>query len=83
VLYLNKKDLTAVEIHPEVNHVLGEGNIGYSTVARYLGKQSFADSSARSPEDREIQGPDTMTNAILQGLHERPFRLVRQIAKRI
>jgi hypothetical protein len=42
VLYLNKKDLAAVEIHTKINHVSGEGPIGYSTVARYLRKQSFA-----------------------------------------
>jgi hypothetical protein len=45
VLYLNKKDLVRVEIHTEINRVLGEGTIGYSTVTRYLYKQSFADSS--------------------------------------
>jgi hypothetical protein len=38
VLYLSKKDLPAVEIHTEINHVLGEGTIGYSTVTRYFRK---------------------------------------------
>jgi hypothetical protein len=38
MLYLNRKDLAAVEIHTEINHVLGEGTIGYSIVRRYLHK---------------------------------------------
>jgi hypothetical protein len=41
-LYLNKKHLSAVAIHVKINSVLGEGTIGYSTVTRYLRKQSFA-----------------------------------------
>jgi hypothetical protein len=45
MLYLNKKDLAAIEIHTEINHALGEGTLGYSTVTRYLGKQNFGDSS--------------------------------------
>jgi hypothetical protein len=45
VLYLNKKDLAAVEIRTEIKHVLGEGTIGYLTVTRYLHKESFTDSS--------------------------------------
>jgi hypothetical protein len=48
VLYLNKKDLAVVEIHTEINHVLGEGTIEYSTVTPDLRKQSFADSSIRA-----------------------------------
>jgi hypothetical protein len=37
-LYLNKKHLSAVAIHAEINNILGEGTIGYSTVTRYLRK---------------------------------------------
>jgi hypothetical protein len=44
-LYLNKKHLSAVAIHAEINSVLGEGRFGYSTVTRYLWKQSFANAS--------------------------------------
>jgi hypothetical protein len=45
-LYLNKKKhLSAFAIHAEINSVLGEGTIGYSTVTRYLRKQSFANAS--------------------------------------
>jgi hypothetical protein len=83
VLYLNKKDLAAIEIQTEINHVLGEGTFGYSTVTRYLRKQSFVDSSALLPEDREIQGPDAIDNSILQALDEQSFASLRQIAKRI
>jgi hypothetical protein len=81
VLYLNKKDLAAVEIHAKINHVLGGSIIGCSTVKRYLHKQSFADSSILPLEDRETQGPDAIDNAILQALDERPFASLRQIAK--
>jgi hypothetical protein len=41
-LYLNKKHLSAGAIHAEINSVLGEGMIGYSTVTRYLRNESFA-----------------------------------------
>jgi hypothetical protein len=70
VLYLNKKDLAAVEICTKINHVLGKDIIGYSTVTRSLCKQSFADFSTLSPEDGEIQGPEGIHNAIQQALNE-------------
>jgi hypothetical protein len=31
-LYFNKKDLAADEIHTKINHVFGEGTVGYSIV---------------------------------------------------
>jgi hypothetical protein len=83
VLHLNKNDLSTIEIYTEINHVLGEGTIGYSTVTRDLRKHSFADSSTLSPEDRESQGLDAIDNAILQALDEQPFASLRQITKRI
>jgi hypothetical protein len=83
VLYLKKNNLAAVEIHIEINHVLGAGTIGYSTVPRYLHKQSFADSSTLPSEYREIQGPATIDNVVLQALDEQPFASLHQIAKRI
>jgi hypothetical protein len=43
--YFNKKHLSAITIHAEINSVLGEGTIGYSTVTCYLRKQSFANAS--------------------------------------
>jgi hypothetical protein len=45
VLYLNNKDIAAVEIHTKINYGLQEGTVGYSTVTRHLRKQSCADSS--------------------------------------
>jgi hypothetical protein len=81
VLYLKKKYLAVVEILTEINHVPGEHTSEYSTVTRYLRKQSFADSLTTPPENREIQGPDVIDNAILQAL-EPLFASLRQIAKR-
>jgi hypothetical protein len=69
-LYLNKKHLSAVAIHAEINSVLGGGIIGYSTVTRYLGKQSFANASHLGPEEPDLRAADTIDNAILQGLDE-------------
>jgi hypothetical protein len=83
VLCLNKKDLAGIEIHPKINHVLGECTIGYSTVTDCLRKQSFGDSSTLPPADREIQGPDAIDSVILQVLDQQPFVSVGQIAKRI
>jgi hypothetical protein len=81
-LYLNKKHLSAVAIHVEINSVLGEGMIEYSTVTRYLRKQSFANASHLGPEEPDIGAADTIENAILQALDEQPFVSLRQIAKR-
>jgi hypothetical protein len=44
-LSLNKKHLSAVAIHAENNSVLGEGTLGYSTVIRFVRKQSFVNAS--------------------------------------
>jgi hypothetical protein len=69
-LYLNKKHLSAVVIHTEINSVLGESTIGYSTVTRYLRKQSFANASYLAPEEPNIGAADIIDNAILQALDE-------------
>jgi hypothetical protein len=69
-LYLNKKHLSAVAIHAEINSVLGEGTIGYSTVTRYLRKQRFANASHLAPEEPDLGAADTIDNVILQTLAE-------------
>jgi hypothetical protein len=65
-LYLNKKHLSAVAIHAEINSVLGEGTIGYSAVTRYLRKQSFTNAWHLAPEELDLGAADTINNAILQ-----------------
>jgi hypothetical protein len=69
-LYLNKKHFSAVAIHAEINSVLGEGTIGYSTVTHYLRKQSFANPSHLTPEEPDLGATDTIDNAILQALNK-------------
>jgi hypothetical protein len=69
-LYLNKKHFTAVAIHAEINSVFREGTIGYSTVTRYLRKQSFANASHLAPEESDLGAADTINNTILQALDE-------------
>jgi hypothetical protein len=81
-LYLNKKHLSAVAIHAEINSVLGKGTIGYSTVTCYLRKQSFANASHLAPEEPDLGAAETIDNAILQALDEQPFASLHQIAKR-
>jgi hypothetical protein len=81
-LYLNKKHLTAVAIHAEINSVLGESTIGYLTVTRYLRKQSFANASHLALEEPDLGAADTINNPILQALDEQPFASLCQIAKR-
>jgi hypothetical protein len=68
--YLNIKHLSVVAIHAEIYSVLGEGTIGYSTVIRYLRKQSFANASHLDPEEPDLGAADTIDNAILQALDE-------------
>jgi hypothetical protein len=81
-LYLNKKHLSAVAIHADINNVLGEGTIEYSTVSRYSRKQSFANASHLAPKDPDLGVADTINNVVLQALDEYPFASLRQIAKR-
>jgi hypothetical protein len=81
-LYLNKKHLSAVAIHTEINSVLGAGMIGYSTVTRYLRKQSFTNASHLVPEEPDLGAADTIDNVIVQALDEQPFASLRKIARR-
>jgi hypothetical protein len=59
-LYLNKKHLSAVAIHAEINSVLGEGTTGYSTVTWYLRKRSFANASHLDSEEPDLGAADTI-----------------------
>jgi hypothetical protein len=69
-LYLNKKHFSTVAIHAEINSVIGEGRIGYSTVTRYLRKQSFTNASHLAPEELDLGAADTIDNVILQAVDE-------------
>jgi hypothetical protein len=69
-LQFNKKYLSTVTIHAETNSVIGEGTIGYSTVTRYLQKQSFANASHLVSEEPDLGAADTIDNVILQALDE-------------
>jgi hypothetical protein len=69
-LYLIKKHLSAVAIHAEINSVLGEGKIGYSTVTRYLRKQTSANASHLAPKEPDLGAADTIDNVVLQALGE-------------
>jgi hypothetical protein len=69
-LYLNKKHVSAVAVHAEINRVLGEGRIGYLTVTRYSRKQSFANASHLAPEEPDLGAADTIDNVVLQALDE-------------
>jgi hypothetical protein len=69
-LYLNKKHFPTVAIHAEINSIIGEGMIGYSTVTRYLRNQSFTNASHLVPEDPDLGVADTIENVLLQALDE-------------
>jgi hypothetical protein len=64
-LYLNKKHLSGIAIHAEINSVLGEGTIGYSTVTRYLRKQIFTNASHLAPEEPDLGAADTIDHTIM------------------
>jgi hypothetical protein len=81
-LYLNKKHLSAVAIHAEINGVLGEGAIGYSIVTRYLRKQSIGNASHLAPEEPVLGAAGTIGNVFLQALDGEPFASLRRITKR-
>ena len=82
-LYLAMKRLGAHDIHAEINDVLGQGTVGYSTITRYLRKRSFPQSCESAEEKAEIGSCGSIDHAILQALNEQPFASLRQLAKRI
>jgi hypothetical protein len=82
-LSLAMKYLGALEIHAEINSVLGQDTVGYSTITRYLRKRSFPHSSESGEEEPEIGSCDPIDRVILQALNEQPFASLRQLAKRI
>jgi hypothetical protein len=70
MLYLNKKHLSAVAIHAEINSVLGEGTIGFSTVTYDLRKQSFVNASHLASGEPDLRAADIIDNVIPQALDE-------------
>jgi hypothetical protein len=54
-----------VAIHAEINSILGEGTIEYSTVTCYLRKQSFANASHLALEEPDLGTADAIDNVIL------------------
>jgi hypothetical protein len=81
-LYLTMKHLGGLEIHAEINSVLGQGTVRYSTKTRYLGQRSFPHYSESAEEEPEIGSSDPIDRVILQALNKRPFSSLRQLAKR-
>jgi hypothetical protein len=81
-LYLTMKHLGALEIHAEINNVLGQSTVGYSTITGYLEKQSFPHSSESAEEEAEVGSSDPRNLALAQALNEQPFASLRQLAKR-
>jgi hypothetical protein len=82
-LYLAMKHLEALEIHAEINNVLGQGTPGDSTITRYLRKRSFPHSSESAEEKAEIWSCYPSDRAILQALNAQPFASLWQLVKRI
>jgi hypothetical protein len=82
-VFFAMKSLSATAIQAEINNVLGPGTVAYSTVTNYLRKRSFAGPSERPSHVPEIEGADSIDQAILQALDEAPFASLRQLAKRI
>jgi hypothetical protein len=82
-LYLAMTRLEALEIHNEINNVLGQGIVGYSTITRYLRKRSLPHFSESAEEEAEIGSCDPIDHAILQVLNEQTFASLQQLAKRI
>jgi hypothetical protein len=69
-LYFAMNHLGAIEIHAEINDVLGQGTAGYSTITMYLRKRSFPHSSESAEEEAVIGSCDPIDRAILQALDE-------------
>jgi hypothetical protein len=83
LLYLAIKHLGAVEIHAEINKILGEGIVGDSTITQYLQKQIVPNSSQVVEKKPEIGNSDQIDRALRQALNGQPFGSLPQLAKRI
>jgi hypothetical protein len=81
-LYLAMNHFGALEIHAEINNVLGKDPVGYSTITRYLRKRNFPHSSGSAEEEAEIGSYHLIDHAILQALNEQPFSSLSQLPKR-
>jgi UDP-3-O-[3-hydroxymyristoyl] glucosamine N-acyltransferase len=77
MFYPALKHLGALEVHAEINNVLGQESTGYSTITRYLRKRSFPHSSESAEAEAEIGSCDTIDRAILQTLNQQPFSSLR------
>jgi hypothetical protein len=75
--------LGAIEIHAQINKVLGEETVGYSTITQYVQKHGCPDSSEAAEEETEIGRSGRIDPAILQALSEQPFASLLQLANRI
>jgi hypothetical protein len=75
--------ILGVAVHAEINNVLGEGILDYSTVTRRLHEKSVADSSEACTEESETEECDLIDNAILQIFDKQSFASHRQLAKPI
>jgi hypothetical protein len=82
MIYLTMKHLGPLDIQAEINNILGQNTVGYSTITRYLRKRNFPHSSESAEEEAEIESCGTIGRAIRQGLNEQPFASFQQLAKR-
>jgi hypothetical protein len=72
-LYLTTKHLGALEIHAEINSVLGQGTVGYSTITRYLRKRTFPHSSESAEEEAETGSCDPIDRVIQHAYSDHLF----------
>jgi hypothetical protein len=77
-LYLNRKGLSAKEIHNELVQVFGPDAIAYSTVTQTLCASHW---TAQNEEWHSDLFDDVVNGTILQALDQNPFATVRELAK--
>jgi hypothetical protein len=69
------RHLAALEIHAEIDNVLGQGSVGYLIIRRYLRKQSFPRFSEGAEEEGEIGSWGPIDRGTLQALNEQRLLL--------
>jgi hypothetical protein len=77
-LYLNRKGLSAREIHEELVQVLGSDAVAYSAITFYLRASHW---TAGKDQQHSDPPPDDVDNAIRQALDQTAFASVRELAK--
>ena len=81
VLYLEKKGMSATEIHNDIIGTLGPDIMGYSTITYYLRTRDYYQNSTPTKKEEKIKEEEKNQILVENALMNFPFSSIRDIAK--